>query len=60
MLLALGCAFVAMLTIALICAVRARGPLWILLPREAMAGVVKVLVVALKPPDLVALGISRT
>jgi hypothetical protein len=60
MLMALGCAFVAMLTVALVAHVRTWVALSMPRPRMLVARTVSALAVVLQPPDLLALGISRT
>lgn len=60
MLMALGCVFVAMITAALVVSARSWGLLGMLQPRLHLAPVVAALAVAVPPPNLLALGISRT
>ncbi len=60
MLMALGCAFVAMLMASLVVSVRSWGLAWMLESRRRVAPVLAAFLAALEPPNLLALGISRT
>jgi len=60
MLMALGCVFVAMIAAALVVSARSWGLLGMLERRLLIAPVVAALAVAVPPPNLLALGISRT
>jgi len=60
MLMALGCVFVAMLTSLLVVLARPGVSFRMLRPRVGIGRVVSTLDLAFRPPDLLALGISRT